>query len=176
MVRLSLLYPKPWPEPGLTRRIVFTQEVSDQLRALLDGHLTMEQIEEAKRADAVKAEAKEEAAKQKQDRRDRDAEIAGKGFKTGGFKSSFKRIGNLEQQAEDLLNEALAMGDAEGAAAAPPPAEEDVDGEPMEEDLDGEPMDIDGEEMDIDGEAMDIDGEDMDIDGEEMEDLDGEAM
>lgn len=175
MVRLHLLYLMAWPQAGLTRRIVFTQEVSDQLRALLDGHLTMDQIKEAKRADAVKAEAKEGAAKQKQDRRDRDAEIAGKGFKTGGFKSSFKRIGNLEQQAEDLLNEALAMGDAEEAAAEPP-AEEDVDGEPMEEDLDGEPMDIDGEEMDIDGEAMDIDGEDMDIDGEEMEDLDGEAM
>jgi U2-associated protein SR140 len=154
-------------------RIVFTQEVSDQLRALLDGNLTLEQIDAAKRAQDVAAVA--EDGPDKKDRRNREEESAGKGFKTSGFKSSFKRIGNLEQQAEDLLNEALG-GSAQASAAG-----ENVDGEAMdEEELDGEAMDgdIDGEEMDIDGEEMeDLDGEEMeDLDGEAMDDLDGEEM
>lgn len=75
------------------------------------------------------------------------------GFKSSGFKSSFKPIAAVP-------------------SAAPIAAEEDVDGEAMG-DLDGEALDVDGEAMDedLDGEVID------DVDGEAMDDdLDGEAM
>ncbi len=64
------------------------------------------------------------------------------GFKSSGFKSSFKPI------------------------AAPSAEDDDLDGEAMNDDLDDEAMaeDLDGEVMaDLDGEAMD-----EDLDGEEL--------
>lgn len=126
---------------------MFTQEISDQLRALLDGQVTLEQIDEAKRVEAAKADTKAQAAA-KQDRRDRDDDLAGRGFKSSGFKSSFKRIGNIEQEAEDLMNEVMAAGGVdENEDGEPMEMEEDLDGEPMGDDLDGEPMDLDGEPL-----------------------------
>lgn len=87
-----------------------------------------------------------------------------KGFKSSGFKSSFKA--------------------AAPAPLAVIPTEEDVDGEEMPEDVDGEEMvDIDGEAMDdVDGEPIPVNearADDDDVDGLPMEmddDLDGEPM
>lgn len=125
-------------------RIVFTQDVGEHLRGLLDGSLKLE-TEEEKAAEKAAAEAAVELDKAKRE------EEPSK-FKTSGFKSSFKP-----------------MGAASTAPPAPPPANDDVDGEPIQvdnEDLDGEAID------DVDGEAMD-----EDLDGEAIdEDVDGEAM
>jgi U2-associated protein SR140 len=132
----------------LISRIVFTQDVLDRLRNLFMGTAQLQTKPEDKAQkglEKVKAPAKSQTS----------------GFKTSGFKSSFKPL----------------------SAAA---MTEDLDGEPIGADIDGEAMeDVDGEEMgdkpespvveDLDGEAMDedVDGEAMDLDDD---DLDGEAM
>ena len=56
------------------------------------------------------------------------------GFKTSGFKSSFKPIANTVEDDADLDGEVM---------------DDDVDGEAMDEDLDGEAMD-----EDLDGEMI----------------------
>jgi U2-associated protein SR140 len=126
-------------------RIVFTQDVGEHLRGLLDGSLKLETEEEK----AAKEAAAETAVRLDKAKREEEPSR----FKTSGFKSSFKP-----------------MGAASTAPPAPPaPADDDVDGEPIQvdnENLDGEAID------DVDGEAMDedFDGEaiDEDVDGEAM--------
>jgi U2-associated protein SR140 len=119
------------------------------LRQLLLGEATLQDLAEAKAAKGIKSsEVKVEAEK-------RDPEIGEtKGFKTSGFKSSFKRVLDPATEAENMLNEVLGTKADQG--------KEDTD-------LDGEEMDIDGEEMDpdLDGEPMDDDDDD-DLDGEPM--------
>ncbi|RSH95364.1 hypothetical protein EHS25_000451 [Saitozyma podzolica] len=126
------------------RWIVFTQDVGEHLRGLLDGSLKLETEEEkaAKKAAAESAVQLDEAKREEEPSK----------FKTSGFKSSFKP-----------------MGATSTAPPAPSPANDHVDGEPIQvdnEDLDGEVID------DVDGEAMDedLDGEaiDEDVDGEAM--------
>jgi len=82
------------------------------------------------------------------------------GFKSSGFKSSFKPI-------------------ATAATPIAPTIDEDVDGDAMD-DVDGEPIeDLDGEAMDddVDGEVMgNVDGEEMEMEMEMDDDVDGEAM
>jgi U2-associated protein SR140 len=127
---------------------VYTQETSQALRQLFMGETTLDELEAAKHAKlAAPSEAKAKL--------DKPNEELGKtkGFKSSGFKSSFKRVKAPEEEAEDILREAL------GGAGDPA------------EDLDGEEMDLDGEEMDLDGEEVDLDGEPMGDD-----DLDGEPM
>lgn len=126
---------------------MYTQETSQALRQLLLGEVTLQDLEEAKAAKAANSEEVKVEVK-------RDPGIGEtKGFKTSGFKSSFKRVLDPATEAENMLNEVL--------GSKPEQGEED--------------MDLDGEEMDIDGEAMDPD----DLDGEPMDDdddLDGEPM
>lgn len=120
--------------------------MSEKLRSLLAGG-----------EEPVKPEAIETASSSAQ----RDA-IAGHnsplpaqsvGFKTSGFKSSFKAAKDpATDPAERLLREVLGQQDGP-----------DLDGEEMK-DTNG---DID---EDLDGECME------DVDGEAMEDLDGEGM
>ena len=128
---------------GLSDRIVFTSEVQDSLRDYFSGK--RKPGEEGVRAEERKMEYERENRKE-------SAEKDMSGFKTSGFKSSFKPI----TTASNTMR----------------PVESDVDGEPIN--VDGEPLDdVDGVPMsDVDGEAMaiDVDGESMD------EDLDGEAM
>ena len=85
------------------------------------------------------------------------------GFKSSGFKSSFKPITTAATVATPIA----------------PNTDEDVDGEAMD-DVDGEPIvDLDGEAMDgdVDGETMgDVDGEEMEMEMEIDDDVDGEAM
>jgi U2-associated protein SR140 len=123
-------------------RIVFTQDVGEHLRGLLDGSLKLETEEEK----AAKEAAAETAVRLDKAKREEEPSR----FKTSGFKSSFKPMG--------------------AASTAPTaPANDEVDGEPIQvdnENLDGEAID------DVDGEAMDedFDGEaiDEDVDGEAM--------
>ncbi|ORX39062.1 hypothetical protein BD324DRAFT_618400 [Kockovaella imperatae] len=126
------------------RWIVFTGEVSESLRELFLGDRTLNGA--GKTDEAEHQEQQEKKAKD-------DSEGSRGGFKTSGFKSSFKPLSAVAAPAESTLEDG-------GNATA-----EQLDGEDME--LDGEPM----EEEDVDGEAMD-----EDLDGEAMEDLDGEAM
>lgn len=74
-----------------------------------------------------------------------EAPPAKRGFKIGGFKTTFQ---------PSALDVEL------------PDEAEDVDGAPVE-DVDGEVVDVDGEAVDVDGEALDVDGEVMldDVDG-----------
>jgi U2-associated protein SR140 len=121
-------------------RIVYTQDVNDQLRELFSGV-------SHKQKPASPVQEKEERAPTA-------------GFKTSGFKSSFKPLVKDEPKGEDLDGEVIE--DLDG---------EDLDGEDLDgEDLDGEAIDLpDGEPVvDLDGEEMDLDGEEMDLDGEEM--------
>ncbi|ORY89718.1 hypothetical protein BCR35DRAFT_157196 [Leucosporidium creatinivorum] len=75
-----------------------------------------------------------------------EAPPAKRGFKIGGFKTTFQPSA-LDAQLPDEA--------------------EDVDGAPVE-DVDGAPVeDVDGEEVDVDGEAVDVDGEVL------LEDVDG---
>ena len=93
------------------------------------------------------------------------------GFKSSGFKSSFK-------PAAYIIPEPTPDVDGEDIDGAPLDEVVDVDGAPLDEDenLDGEEL----EEVGIDGEALDLDGQpielDDDVDGAPLEDVDGEAI
>lgn len=94
------------------------------------------------------------------------------GFKSSGFKSSFK-------PAAPIILEPTPDVDGEDIDGAPLDEDVDVDGAPLDEDedLDGEEL----EEVGIDGEALDLDldGQPMeldDVDGAPLEDVDGEAI
>lgn len=122
---------------------MFTQEVQDSLRDFFGG---------------VRVPGQDGAAEKGERRNTTDATMESDekplaGFKSSGFKSSFKPISAVPlataSAAEDLDGEA--MEDVDGEAL------DDVDGDAMEEDVDGEAID------DADGEAMD-----EDLDGEEM--------
>ncbi len=135
-------------------RIVFNPDVSETLRALLDGEKTLESMTEEKEVKEVESSApvviKEEPK-----------------FKKSGFKSSFVPLA-----AASVPTEIQEEGQAVNKNGTVKEMTEDLDGEAME-DMDGEPIeDVDGEPLeDVDGEPIDeVDGEAMD------EDLDGEAL
>lgn len=119
-------------------RIVYTQDVAGVFRARLEGKQTqLEQEETAREAQ----EAEEKTARTEVDQMS--------GFKSSGFKSSFK-------PAAAVVEPVAVAGDIEG----------DIDGEEIDVEADGEMMD----DVDVDGAPMD------DVDGEEMEDVDGQAL
>lgn len=130
-------------DPG---RIVFTQDVTERLRSLLRGSATL----------GENAQTRTEPTPVTDTGKASQAE-AMSGFKTTGFKSSFK-------PAEPDLK----------PAPTAEPDDADLDGHPMELDADmnGQVLDdVDGEVIDdVDGEAMD------DLDGEALEDTDGERL
>lgn len=144
---------------------MFTSEVHVALKRLLYKEITLESLNAPPEEEVV-----EEVKPQQQ-------------FKSAGFKSSFKRIGDSapvpgpDSGPEDVDGEELdgeAIGDVDGEPI------DDVDGEPIE-DIDGEAIDDEGEALD--GEPIDLDGEplDADVDGEPLEegepaDLDGEPL
>jgi U2-associated protein SR140 len=144
---------------------VFTAEVHESLRGLLHKQCTLESLA------AGPAQPEPEQPKETTT------------FKSAGFKSSFKRIG------EDA--EPAAAGSV--SAVPPPPPAADIDGEGMndadsqaipDQNLDGEALaeDVDGEPLgdeDLDGEDLDgedLDGEDLDGEAVSDADLDGEAL
>ncbi|ODN91468.1 U2-associated protein SR140 [Cryptococcus wingfieldii CBS 7118] len=147
------------------RWIVFNTETAELFRALLLGHSSLDSLTRTPQGmwvDKAVLEAQDEAKRQKaeEERRAREKkEEADQRFKSGGFKSSFKRVDPSSNAGESTSLENH------------PAAEQDLDGEAME-DLDGEEMGLDGEEMDLDGEPFVSE----DLEGEVMEDLDGEAM
>lgn len=127
----------------LTSRIVFTSDVSENLRRLLEGQ------EEPAKPDRDGAAPLSTQHKNTQAiEHDRLSESTGN-FKTSGFKSSFKVATEpITDPAERLLQEVL----GENAEQEEQP---DLDGEEMEI-IDGmDDEDMDGEAMeDLDGEAM----------------------
>lgn len=136
----------------LTARIVFTSDVSEKLRRLLEGQ-----------TDEEKVEVQKVTGNDDRDRTPIVQDMETKN-KPSGFKSSFKAAQEPQMDpAEKLLQEVLGGRDIAPA---------DLDGEAMEEDVDGEDMGNQerGGSHGLDGEAME------DVDGEDMEDLDGEAI
>jgi U2-associated protein SR140 len=107
---------------------VFTQDVSEFLRGLLDGTIKLEAKEE---------KAAKEAAETVVSMTEEKCEDSAK-FKTSGFKSSFKPLEPLKAPpiTEDVDGEAMEEDkeDLDGEAI------DDLDGEAMDEDLDGETM------------------------------------
>ncbi|WVQ75421.1 hypothetical protein IAR50_005044 [Cryptococcus sp. DSM 104548] len=153
------------------RWIVFNSETAELFRALLSGNISLTSLTRTPQGmwvDKSVLEARDKAKRQKaeEERRAKEKkEEADRGFNSGGFKSSFKRVD--PSSVAGGFKPITTAGDHSAGA----PAESDLDGEAME-DLDGEDMNLDGEEIDLDGEPL---GDD-DLDGESMEDLDGEAM
>lgn len=123
---------------------MYTQETSQILRSLFEGNITLDDLEKAAAGISNATQIPGGESEAGKESSSGQPAVKAKGFKTSGFKSSFKRI-DPAQEAEDLLRETLGGG-AGG------------------EDIDGEEMDLDGEEMDLDGEPM----RDDDLDGEPM--------
>ncbi|RXK39027.1 hypothetical protein M231_03757 [Tremella mesenterica] len=164
------------------RWMLFNQGVNDTLRDLLLGKTSLSSLTSQ---DTI---SKSGSTMGSSEPKKSEGEM--KGFKSGGFKSSFKPIGSVVSVS--ITDTAVQMGEVEDVDGEPMDGE-DVDGEPMnEEDVDGEPMneeDVDGEPMneeDVDGEPLneeDVDGEAMNgsnylrrYDLKEEEDVDGEPM
>ncbi|ORY26262.1 hypothetical protein BCR39DRAFT_541703 [Naematelia encephala] len=142
------------------RWIVFTSDVSDRMRNLFNGSQTLEPTP-TPLEEGPSAPIEQPAIKAKPE----------KGFKTSGFKSSFKPLAAVSAPAapaEYVDGEPLAAteaADVDGEPLASGEGAEDVDGEDMDMDLDGEPAE------DLDGEVLgDMDGEPIE------EDVDGEAL
>lgn len=146
----------------MRHRIVFTQNVTDNLRDLLEGRTSL---------DTNSDPATKQVVMEEKPRAEGQGEM--KGFKPSGFKSSFKPAAptlpapadpehddaDVDGQEMDMDTEVV---DGEALVA-------DVDGEALEEDVDGEALD------DVDGEALDdVDGAPMEMDKEE--DTDGEPL
>lgn len=141
------------------RRMVFTSDVHGNLKGLLHGLITLEDLNKP-----VEPVSEEPAPQPK--------------FKTAGFKSSFKRVGAAESAAVPggVVNTDEAVGRPGSAADNTQVHQDDVDGETME-DLDGDPVDdaavVDSEPMDdednLDGEAMGEADNEEDLDREELQ-------
>lgn len=124
-------------------RIVFTQNVTDNLRNLLVGRKPD--------GDTTKPSTQAEVT----DPGPRAIEDEMRGFKPSGFKSSFKPAAPAPETA---------MGDTDVVGQSMEMDDEDVDGEALDGDVDGEELeDLDGEALDdVDGAPMDMEEEDMD--------------
>lgn len=121
-------------------RIVFTSDITDKLRSVLDGasaHPVKDTTE--KRSQVATTVGESQSSKALDTSRFKKAGA-------GGFKSTF-------------VTSVMPVPSAE-ATPVPAANDEDLDGEAMDQDLDGEAMD-----EDLDGEAMQ---DDEDLDGEAM--------
>lgn len=135
----------------LSRRIVYTQDVSETYRGLFEGTRGLDDDEKAKQAELERLERQERELKE----REKSSQSK---FKSSGFKSSFKPVGEvIPPPARPIAQADSARSNDQAGMESAKEDAEDLDGEEMADDLDGEAME------DLDGEAMD-------------EDLDGEAM
>jgi U2-associated protein SR140 len=121
-------------------RILFTSDVTDKLRSILNG------------ASAHPIRQDDAGIKSKPSNGDRDSQLdqplAVNRFKkatAGGFKSTFVAAGPAEAVSELAAGVTTNEEDLDGEEM------EDLDGEQLDEDLDGDAME---EEEDLDGEAM----------------------
>lgn len=115
-------------------RIVFTQDVGDFLRGLLDGSRLLETAG-SKTEQEVGSRAREKA-----EREPTEKPLSALGFKASGFKSSFKPLAPVRTEVEDdgeTMEIEMEMDeDVDGAAM------EDLDGAPLADDVDGEPLEM----------------------------------